>query len=335
MPVFLSYRSSLKYWRSDAPYYAQELLVAPAFGVALDDCTTSVYALRDKTRLFADDSVFDILVGGRAARRHAAGLSVRMLSLPLPDGSFYQVERDVYACSPELTFALAAADLPLRSLVALGLELCGTYSLFGDSSAAVKRARITDAASIASYLDKIPGLVGAKAARRALRCIRDGSASPRETDLFMMLCLPTKAGGFGLPAAHLNRTMRVPAHAQSLTGLTAITPDLFWPDHGIALEYESTESHGAYASTRELYGINQRKLASDSERRRTYEAMHVKALTVTNGEFASYSDMRRIAGLIARLMGKHSLSSSVEVEFRRSQLHAWLKVPAQDRDDIC
>ncbi len=336
MSVFLSYKSSLKFWRSDAPYYRSELIVAPEPGIALAGCIAGVRELRDYASYFDNPGeCFDVLVGDKPSRRHARALTLRSISAPLPDGSFFKVANGVYACAPELLFLLAAADLPITSLIALGCELCGTYSLFNPSPYGVKHAQLTDIATMTAFLERAQGMHGIKKARRALKWIADGSASARETDLYMMLCLPGKLGGFALPKASLNTTLDVPQSARALTRLTRITPDLSWPNSGVVVEYESTQTHGAYVSHAEMAALNQEKLASDSERRRTYEAMHLKSLTVTNGEFCSYQEVRRIASLLGRWMGKHGLRSSLSLEAAREDLHAWLKIPVQDRPDTC
>ena len=285
---------------------------------------------------FDESEPLEVLVSSRNDLRYTEHLVTRLIAQPLPQGSFFEMERDVYVCSPELTFVLAATMVPLPSLIALGCELCGTYSLFGEGSAAIKHAQITDVATIGSYLKKLGGMHGIKNARQALGCIADGSASPRETDIYMQYCLRPKYGSFGLGGVEFNHTFDLSDYpqAKAMTALEKITPDLYWPQHKVVVEYESTEHHGAYISTRELLSINRRKLASDSERRRTYEAMGFSVLTITDGEFCSYNDVERIAKLLARCMGKHGLVNDIESLSRRSTLHEWLKIPAEKREDI-
>lgn len=335
MAIFLSVAGSLKYWRSDAPYSFEELAVSPAYEVKLADCA---HALRDLDRynsVYCDgESPLEVLVHTRAENRRGYGIVTRCIQAPLPEGSFFEIENDLYVCSPELIFLLAASMVPLRGLVTLGCELCGTYSLFSDTSSAIKHAQITDVATIGEYLKKVPGMRGIKLARQALSCVADGSASPRETDVYMQFCMRSKLAGFGLGGVRLNKTLDVDGRAKRFTDMEKITPDLYWPEHKLAIEYESTENHGAYVSTRELLSINRRRLASDSERRRTYKAMGIEALTVTDGEFCNYNEVERIAKLLAQKMGKHGLKDSVSLTFRRSELHEWLKVPVENREDV-
>lgn len=337
MNAFLSVKESLKYWRSDVPYYQNELGVAPAYDVAFCDCASSVRDMVQCGAILLDgnDSI-EVLVSSRSNLRYNERLSTRLITTPLPRGSFFEIGRGTYVCSPELTFLLASTMVPLRSLIALGCELCGTYSLFGEGSAAIKHAQITDVATIREYLKKVPGMHGVKRAKQALGCMADGSASARETDLYMQYCMRPKYGSFGLGGVELNHTFDLDDHpqAKALTRLKKITPDLYWPKHKIAVEYESTEHHGAYVSVRELLSINRRKLSSDSERRRTYDAMGIFVLTVTDGEFCNYDEVDRIAKLLARHMKKYNIKDDLSSQFCRSELHEWLKIPAEKRGDI-
>lgn len=337
MSVFLSAEGSLSYWRSDAPYFKSELSVAPAYDAIFSSCAHTAQDLSRYSKLELDGpKPLEVLVSSRADLRYNDLIRTRYIAQPLPQGSFYEIETNVYACSPELTFLLAATMVPLRSLIALGCELCGTYSLFGEGSAAIKHAQITDVATIREYLKKVPGMHGVKRAKQALGCMADGSASARETDMYMQYCMRPKYGSFGLGGVEFNHTFDLDDHpqAKALTRLEKITPDLYWPKHKIAVEYESTEHHGAYVSARELLSINRRKLSSDSERRRTYDAMGIFVLTVTDGEFCNYNDVERIAKLLARHMNKHDLLTDMAALSRRSALHEWLKVPAESRSDM-
>lgn len=336
MALFLSVEESLKYWRSDEPYYLRELCVAPAYDAVFADCANSVRDIDRYRRINFATTPLEVLVSDPSELRRNGSITTRLVTLPLPKGSFYEVERGVYVCSPELTFLLAATKLPLRSLIALGCELCGTYSTFSSAPTAIKHAQITDVATIREYLERVPGMRGIKLARQALSCIVDGSASPRETDVYMQFCMRPKLGGYGFGNVKLNHTFDLSdfPRAKDITGMSKITPDLFWPKHKIAIEYESTQSHGAYASTSELLSANQSKLSSDSARRRTYEAMGFFALTITDGEFCDFSEVERIARLLVRQMGKYGTKFDSDSQFRRSELHDWLKVPYGSREDV-
>lgn len=336
MAIFLSVAESLKYWRSDEPYDTDNnMAVSPSYGTRLERCEHKLSNLECNKYVRLDgDNPLEVLVSSRADIYHTDRITTRLITYPLPDNSFYEVYRDVFVCSPELTFLLAATKLQFRSLVALGCELCGTYSIFSKCSSAIKHAQITDTAAIGEYLDCVPKMRGVKLARRALKSMADNSASPRETDVFMQYCMNSKLGSYGLGNVELNSTQPVKGYVRTITGMTEITPDLYWPEHKIAIEYESTENHGAYASSLELLRKNRLILAKDSRRRRTYEAMGILPITITDGEFCSFNDVEGIAHLLARRMGKHGICNDLGTTFRRSELHEWLKIPVENRPDV-
>lgn len=336
MALFLSAGPSLDYWRSDAPYYAGELLNAPIDHVPFKNCEHTMAQI-DRFPSFVSrdrNPVVEVLVARPEDYRSSKDILTRIVAFNPPARSFCKVRKGVYVCSPEFIFLLSASRLSLHALIALGCELCGTYSLFNDSPDGIKHAQITDVDSLGKYLDSASRVRGIKQAHRALRYVKDMSASPRETDLYMMFCLPSSLGGFGLKGAALNTPITVEGTARRLTGMDHITPDLFWEKGPLAVEYESTEQHGSYISLAELRKMNQEKLASDSERRRTYWALKIPVLTITNGEFIKYDEVERIARVIAGATNRHGLHSSLNTEFARSKLHEWLKVPADSRPDI-
>ena len=337
MAGYLSVKESLRYWRSESPYSDGELNVSPTESVKFTECANTIRELSDFRSLDIDDnSPLEVLVSSPTELRHNNRIATRLIKQPLPKNSFYEIERDLFVCSPELIFLLAAKMVPFRSLIALGCELCGTYALFSKTSTAIKRPFITDVETIRTYLGQASGIHGVKTARQALGSVTDGSASARETDVYMQYCMRPGLGSFGFGGVELNHTFDLDDYPQAhaITNMEKITPDLYWPKHGIAIEYESTENHGAYVTNKELLSINRRKLAKDSTRRRTYEAMGIFVLTVTDGEFCSFDEVERIARLLARRMGKHGLKNDLESQFQRSQLHEWLKIPAEKRKDI-
>ena len=337
MAGFLSVKESLKYWRSDTPYTEGVLTVAPAYDVPFRNCSNTIRDLsRFRSLDFDGTAPLEVLVSSHRELRHNEHITTRLIEQPLPKGSFFETESGLYVCSPELIFLLAATMVPIKSLIALGCELCGTYSLFSKTSSADDRPQITDVATIRGFLNEVHGIHGIKLAKQALGCVADGSASPRETDVYMQYCMRPKYGSFGFGGVELNHTFDLDDYprARAITGMNKITPDLYWPKHGIMIEFESTENHGAYVSTRELLSINRRKLAKDSVRRRTYEAMGYLALTVTDGEFCDFNEVERIAKLLVRCMDKHDMKNDLESQFQRFQLHEWLKIPAEKREDV-
>ena len=135
----------------------------------------------------------------------------------------------------------------IRRLVAatvVACEFAGTYRLGVASGATSYRApRITSAAELARVAAEAGRSQGTLRARRVSELMLEGSASPMETALALMLTLPVDFGGFGLERPRLNQEVDVRRFRGTLSDRDTVTPDFLWPAQGVALEYDSDEFH--------------------------------------------------------------------------------------------
>ena len=137
----------------------------------------------------------------------------------------------------------------IRRLVAatvVACEFAGTYRLgveTGAGTASYRASRITSAAELGRVVAEAGKSQGTLRARRVSELMFDGSASPMETALALMLTLPVDFGGFGLERPLLNREVDVSPLRGTLSDRDAVTPDFLWPGQGVALEYDSSEFH--------------------------------------------------------------------------------------------
>lgn len=333
MNVFHAERDSLVWWRSDTPYFNGEVCASPCTQTMLDGYAHTMRDITDGRSYWLNDAGnIDLLVPTRCTNRSTRTLSFHRVGFDLPGGSLYEIGKNEFVCSAELTFYLMASRVGFYELVCLGMELCGRYSLRGKEGF-FEHDPITTKQDILNYLDALAGQRHVSRARRAAERLCDGSRSPRESDLYMMLCLPSKCGGFGLSGAELNRTLSVTPRAVSQTGMESITPDLSWIQEKVVAEYESNQWHALLswqANARQVMPARN-QIAADSMRRRTYEAMGLFVVTITNEEFNSFVEMTRIATTISRRLGRHGLCKEEGLMWRRQDLHEWLKVPAGSR----
>lgn len=188
----------------------------------------------------ADGDGIDLLVGTQAARHRLEGINVHLCERKLPAGSIMPLRGDESICCPELVFVQLASELDLIGAVAAGYALCSGYRLDEFSAGGVvfrpddDDEPLTSTNKIAAYLKKATGMCGVKRARRALRYVRDGSRSPRESALAMLYGLPTRLGGFALGEVALNRgrSVRRGGPAEHLTGAGKRYPDLTFTASG-------------------------------------------------------------------------------------------------------
>ena len=104
--------------------------------------------------------------------------------------------------------------LSIEETIYIGHALCSAYridetALGGISHREGKDKPLTSAASLARFLDTVPGFCGSAKARRALAYVRDNARSPMESALAMGFGLPVHFGGFGLGEIRLNQPIRL------------------------------------------------------------------------------------------------------------------------------
>lgn len=265
-------------------------------------------AVRD--RFFSDESLIHTTVAHARLRRAGGGIETSVRKGPFHPRSFMRIEDGLYVSTPEMAFCEMASVLSLEQLIALGFELCGTYrraSTFG--LARYDATPLTSPGALASFIEKSPPqFKGVKKARRALSFILAGSASPRESELAMLLCLPYSLGGYGLPHPTMNAEMPLPKNVGA-TGRSSLRCDLYWPAARLDVEYDSAEFHSA-----------ERLLANDSMRRIALESMDVTSVNLTAEHLRRASLFDEAAQDIARILGKRV---RLPGDFRLKQERLW------------
>ena len=275
----------------------------------LESAAASEFAPAVRDRFFSDGSLIHATVAHARLRRAGGGIETSVRKGPFHPRSFMRIEDGLYVSTPEMAFCEMASVLSLERLIALGFELCGTYrraSTFG--LARYDATPLTSPDALASFVEKSPQFKGVKKARRALPLILDGSASPRESVLAMLLCLPYSLGGYGLPHPTMNAEMPLPKNVAA-TGRSSLRCDLYWPAARLDVEYDSAEFHSA-----------ERLLANDSMRRIALESMDVTSVNLTAEHLRRASLFDEAAQGIARILGKRV---RLPGDFRLKQERLW------------
>lgn len=142
------------------------------------------------------------------------------------------------------------------------------------------------------FLEAAPHLRGRSAAKRALRHIQSGSASPSETKLAIALSLPHKLGGLGLPQPELNKHIKLSVAEQRISGQQYLKCNLFWPESRLGVKYDSDDWH-----------IGSERISEDATRRNSLAFANVTVLTVTRLQYNNREELIRIAKIIAKQLG--------------------------------
>ena len=171
---------------------------------------------------------------------------VHIANNALPPRALIKASRSLYVTSPELTFIQIAAsgELDEMELALIGFELCGTYVLDDSWDGCTHTdTPLTSVLKISRMIDALPGYAGVERAHKALTHVADGSNSPMESVLAMLVSLPTRMGGLGLGPIALNHPVATP--------LGPRRPDILFTKHRVGLEYKGKEYHSVEAVGRD------------------------------------------------------------------------------------
>lgn len=287
MAIFIGHKTALAYWRTHDRNWAQ-----PISQAAPQENNSPYYSQIDTDILWKfsiDEKPVSILVSCKANMRKSQNLSPRIWSGKHPSRSFCKIAQGLYVSTPEATFLQLGKESSLIQLITIGYELCGSYGLSAQSdSGFLRREPRSNPQLIERYLEKCDGIHGVKAAKRASSYIAKGSASPMESLLSMLLCLPPSLGGFGLPRPELNFPIET-----NEGGIVMRRCDLYWPDQRFALEYDSDTFHSDAS-----------KLHLDSSRRSTLEKAGVHVVSVTKNQVFDRGQLFNLATIVSKRLGK-------------------------------
>lgn len=334
MPVVLAEMDTLRFMRTRTSYQGLSIRARRSSLASIKKCCATARELVGERLLDpGSDDVVQLLVPG-SLRRQSRNVLPRVWSGPTPSGSFWHVRGGLYLCSPEFLAVLIVERMGIYQLVEHLYELCGTYSVDPTSGKLFQHEPLASVSSIRSFIELMPGERGVGQVRRALTYVRDGAASPRETLLAMMLALPTRMGGFGLPAIRLNYRIEPPENGETsfeaLRGDVVLPPDKARGLRGVAMEYESDEWHDEARNGGEAPAGGSR-LANDSMRRRAYVASGYFAITVTNREIQDFGELCGVVAQVRRKRGMRRERQGDDVMSRRRALHAWLLASVDER----
>lgn len=255
MAILLSHNTARWYWRY--------------FGFPTGGAPTS--ARVNASRLYLDDMCatrrgvercFPGLLGGRRERpvwlarpidllvapgsSHPANSDMRahVCRMPLAPGCVVRVAEDVYVTSPEFTFLQLGRQLSVGALVQYAMELCGSFVVAPWSSPGfLPQVVFSSVEGLDGFVDEHSRFQGSARAHEALKYAAPGAASPAEVRLYLLLTLPRKLYGYGLPRPILNARLDIPSTSQRKLHANYLRPDLLFSDSRQIVEYDSQQFH--------------------------------------------------------------------------------------------
>jgi len=333
MELLITHKSALEYWRLHGmtqvdPALRQRRRMPPEEALASSELKS--LDIRGLTL------PLEVMVGAHSAIRKLQKVKTHTASAPLPEGSIIEVGEGFFVASPELCFFQLVNRLPLAKVLRLGLELCGKYSLPANAAAhedpEIKekgfknRPALTSIEKLSSYLARSGGMFNQRQLQSILHYIGNGSASPMETKLLIMLILPYKHGGYALPMPELDEPVESALTTRKKSKKSGFTKqskqhrgyrcDLYWRDLKLAVEYDSDWCH-----------LLSKQKAEDSKKKNYLLSKGIHVITVSKLQIQDVDEVESVAKQLAVCHGKQlKHKKNPKWVERHNQLRDQLKV---------
>ncbi|WP_294421684.1 DUF559 domain-containing protein [uncultured Senegalimassilia sp.] len=233
-----------------------------------------------------------VLVPRAAMRRNHAGVRWHVHEGRLAGSSFSMLASGVFAVRPEFALLHVGQRNKLEAL-AWAFELAGSYRVCRDDERGfVKADPLIARASLSRFARAHSDLFGSAALRRVGRYVLEGAASPMESALAMLLCLPASLGGFGLPAAELNARVDISVRSELSFMKRYYVADMCWRKQRVIVEYDSDAFHAGPG-----------RIAEDAARRNALLHMGYDVVTVSRAQIMNRARCAETASVISRAIG--------------------------------
>lgn len=160
----------------------------------------------------------------------------------VPSGAFLSLADHLHVCSPAFLFVQRADELGLVQAISYGNELCGLYSVDHSERMMNDHPAFATRADLQEFLAQCRRGRGTKTAREALCWVIPRCRSPKESDTYLLACLPRGRGGYGMcPRPEANASVDVPPELWYLTDVRSYEVDLLWRDAKAVVEYDGSD----------------------------------------------------------------------------------------------
>lgn len=280
------------------------------FAFSVDTATKVMAVLRHRIH---EGKRIDLVVPEGRFRSRSRFVRCHSWTFPVRCKWAIRITSDIFLVSPEGCYLQMGKSADRISLMKLGFELCGSYSLSTQGTGFRNRPPLCRRQDIARLGKKISSNNGVANALNALRFVRENSASPMETSLALLFGLTPTYGGFGLGMPEMNAPIRAPQETRGKTVYRLYHCDLYWPDYKVAVEYNSTQFHA-----------NESALTRDAIRMNDLSGFGIKVLVATRVQISNPVETEIFANQLAFIMGKRIRSTRADLHERRYRLRGAL-----------
>ncbi len=344
-PLILSHMSALEFWRTHSLPTFPHVLSAGETAQALNAVVGNVHvrwlqaALQDD-RLEKLSRPVNLLANSRQERRTTKLAIIHCMQSQLPAGSLVELgtlhalesqpqeepaeeetsrfSGSVLVATPEFCLVQMASMLPTWELIELAFELCGSYALSPSSPRGyIPRTPLSTPEKLQAFTENAAGIKRAKLARTAAKWVVAGARSPEEARICMLAYLPRSLGGMGTAKPHLGARIPAPDAATRIIGSRVYTPDLYWPDAHIVLEYA-----GRSLPSPEAQSSYNRQLSN------AYGMASIEVVPFSRDDLADYPGIIKRFELINRRCGTRLKPANAKQQSRQQALLAWMQEKA-------
>ena len=275
--ITITDRTALRVWAQEG---LLDRLGNPCQANGLDWTTGSFRKIRESGFeslgiAFTKKDPLHVLVDDPGHRLASERVKSHIWSGRLPAGSLYSLAPGVLISSPAFCCLQDAMSSSLPHATATIMECLGLYGLVPGGRGFLDRAPLLSRSELTSYLDGAKGCKGVEKARRALRLALNPARSPLETKTALLLTLPTKLGGYGLPRPELNYVVSTRPEDVPYSQFARYEVDMCWPGRKTIIEVDSYRYH-----------TKAEQLDADAKRRNSLKSMGWKVISVTAGQLS-------------------------------------------------
>ena len=257
----------------------------------------------------------DFLVLGNGAFRRSTAVRPHSCTQDLPPGSLIPIachasDAELFVCSPELAFLQICQIVDTCEAIYFGMCACSEFRFDPlVQGGVVYRAEgshsIASVRSMEAFLDSAKGVRGIKRARMALAHVREHARSPKECALGMLLCLPSRLGGFDLGQLSFNERVRVYDGHDRWGRSKYITR---YPDIAIRSKIREDERRMVFVDYDPVSThAGEGKALLDSRRRNDIATIRdVPHFSITSDDAASFEYLEMLADRIRRWLGRRA-----------------------------
>ncbi len=211
----------------------------------------------------------------------------------VPAGFIVQVSDIVYTLSPTAALAWSCSRLTRAEALRLIHEFCGSFAVdLGVDRGFIGCSPLLSLAELSTYCMSANGMRGATRVLSHLPFAVENCASPLESAMVTLLCLPIHDGGYKLNLPTMNSVILPKGTAQQLTDRTYYVGDAVWESSGVILEYDSRSEHSSPNA-----------MAHDNIRKMALEAQGYHVTSVTSGILFNDNLFHRVALDTSRRIG--------------------------------